>query len=690
VREHIHWRASNCLDERQDRAPLGVVLGLGVLAWIPWGASVVAQVQVTANADLDRAEQLSLTDSSAALRLLDKLQPAAQDREGRVRWLMIQGMAYADASSSSSTSAVVQRLRDLGRDQPAALAASHIVRAWILRQNDQLDRAEAELQSVTSDAGLPAFERFRLYWVRGSVLLYAGRPDTALSTFEQALDLAQAMHSAPRLIEANIKISVVFTLTASLDRAASQLLPARNLAEQSDDQAALALVSYQAGAIADRRGEQDEKRRDLVEAMAHATRVGSDQLMWKTSLGLSDYYLKAGDYATSLVYSKQAAVLAGKLQRKSYEQVSRFNMGMAQIGLGQVKAGKQLAEGVIQEALAGGNPVSADQLLREYLPALEHAGELRDALKVFHRDEQLRDQLMTAARQKALLELSAKFDSERRAQQIELLQRDNAIKSRDLQAQRLKQQIITMGAALIALTCVALAWGIGRIRKINARLLQTRGRDPLTGLNNRRYFNEQILALQDGRPYVGCLLLIDVDDFKRINDLLGHAAGDAVLANVGKRLTAICHDDVLVRWGDAEFLAVLGPMSQAELNHTAQRVLHAIRSEPVPWDTESISCTVSMGGASFPVTGAGVDIPLCRAMILVDNALARAKRRGRNRACLITRFNAISEQDVISISINFEATAQGHRVQTVEIESDGAIQRSPAEELRRSHWDSAH
>jgi diguanylate cyclase (GGDEF)-like protein len=637
-----------------------------VLTWILWGALAVARAQVTATADLDRAEQLSLTDSPAALRLLDKLQPTGQDREARVRWLMIQGLAYADASSSSYTNVVIQRLRDLGREQPSALAASHIVQAWLLRQNDQLDRAEAELQSVAPDAELPAYERFRLYWVSGSVLLYSGQPDTALTAFEQALDLAHAMHSEPRVIEANIKISVVFTLTGNLDGAASQLMLAQRLAQQSDDQAALALVSYQAATIADRRGDQAEKRHDLLETMAHAMRVGSDKLMWQASMGLGDYYLKAGDYATSLAYAKQAAALAAKLQRNSYEQVSRFNMGLAQIGSGQIKAGKQLAEGVIQEALAGGNPVSADQLMREYLPALERAGELRDALKVFHRDEQLREQLMTATRQKALLELSAKFDSERRAQQIELLQRDNTIKSRDLQTQHLRQQIIMMAAALIALTCVALAWGIGRIRKINARLLQTRGRDPVTGLHNRRYFNEQILAPQDGRPFVGCLLLIDVDDFKRINDLLGHAAGDAVLANLGRRLAAACPDDVLVRWGDTEFLALPGPMSQAELDRKAQRVLHAIHSEPFAWETGPISCTASMGGASFPVTGAGVDIPLCRAMILVDNALARAKRRGRNRACLITRINATSEQDVLSISINFEAAAHSHLVQIVE------------------------
>jgi hypothetical protein len=99
-------------------------------------------------------------------------------------------------------------------------------------------------------------------------------------------------------------------------------------------------------------------------------------------------------------------------------------------------------------------------------------------------------------REKALLESTAKFDDERRARRIELLERDNAIKSRDLQAQRLRQQMIVMAAALIVLACGVLFWGIARIRKVNARLVHNIQHDALTGLLNRRYFNEHILAKQ--------------------------------------------------------------------------------------------------------------------------------------------------------------------------------------------------
>jgi len=65
----------------------------------------------------------------------------------------------------------------------------------------------------------------------------------------------------------------------------------------------------------------------------------------------------------------------------------------------------------------------------------------------------VRDKLAVNAREKALLELSAKFDDERRARRIELLERDNAIKSRDLQAQRSRQQLLLLSAALIVVAC---------------------------------------------------------------------------------------------------------------------------------------------------------------------------------------------------------------------------------------------
>jgi diguanylate cyclase (GGDEF)-like protein len=324
-----------------------------------------------------------------------------------------------------------------------------------------------------------------------------------------------------------------------------------------------------------------------------------------------------------------------------FEQVTLSNMGVAEIGLGHLRRGKRQVEGAIEYYLARNDLADAHDTMRDYLAALEGAGDVRGALEVSHRDDTLRDQLMTTAGEQALRDLSAKLDSERRTRQIELLQRDNAIKGRDLQAQRQRQQMIVMAAALVTLTCAALVWGISRIRRVNARLLHNSRHDALTGLLNRQYFNEYILAQQGDRAYFGCLLLIDIDHFRHINDTLGHSAGDAVLAALSKRLLTTLRDsEAVVRWGSDEFLGLLGPMSDAQLNLAVRRLLAAIRSEPVAWDGQSMQFTVSIGYASFPVTGAATDIPLERAVVMVGEAVRQAKREGRDRACPIVRVHA--------------------------------------------------
>jgi diguanylate cyclase (GGDEF)-like protein len=342
-------------------------------------------------------------------------------------------------------------------------------------------------------------------------------------------------------------------------------------------------------------------------------------------------------------------------------------MGMAQIGLGHLGSGKRAANSAIQQSLTGGDLINADDMMRRYRTASEKMGDLRAALEVAHRDDAVRDQLAATAREKAVLGLTAKFDDERRARRIELLERDNAIKGRDLQAQRLRQQMIVMAAALIVLACGALFWGIARIRKVNARLVDNIQHDALTGLLNRRYFNEHILAGQGDRPYVGCLLLVGVDAIDYINDTWGCAGGDGVLSAVGERLAgAVRYSDALVRWAGEVFLVMTGPMSDAQLNLAVRRLLAAIRSEPVAWTGQSIGCTVSIGYASFPVNGAGVDISLDRATTLVDKALRKARRQGGDRACLISRVSAKNERELSAINAQFEVAAVDRRVQLVE------------------------
>jgi diguanylate cyclase (GGDEF)-like protein len=290
------------------------------------------------------------------------------------------------------------------------------------------------------------------------------------------------------------------------------------------------------------------------------------------------------------------------------------------------------------------------------------------AIQAYHRYDDISEKFMTSARQRAFLELSAQFDDERKARELELLRRDNELKVSEMRGQRLRQQLILAGALFIGFICAALVWAFARERKVNERLRFSSEHDPLTGLSNRRYFNEHVLAVDGGRPVGGCVLLADLDHFKRINDTHGHPAGDAVLAAMSQRLSAALREsDKLVRWGGEEFLAVLGPMTPAQADMTAERLLQAVRREPVMWNGHMIHCTISIGYASFPMSGSATDISLDNAISLVDKALYVAKRRGRDRACLIKVVSAADDKELTRISSEFESATMDRRVQLVEI-----------------------
>lgn len=651
---------STDLESRRHVRTAGVLL-----CWtLAWTAPLIAEA--APEPDLSHAEQLSIFNAPAALQLLDKLQPTADSGDTLAQWLMVRGLACIDGDPEQAQ-AIIRRLYRLGQTQPSAEAAAHVVQAVVYVRSNQLDLAEAEVNRIGTAAMLPAFERFRLEAVRGAVERLRGRNETAASIYERLLDFANAMHSSWRAFYAMEQLSIMYFSTGNLERAASLARRMRVIAEQAGDDLLWTEALNVESDIADARGDRAARLHALLEALPHARRADSDRVMSLELLNLGDSYLKSGDYTAALDYSIQALAVARRMRRSWIERIANFRIGIAQIGLGAVAQGKQLVDGAIQQSLSGGDLANTNTMMHEYLEVLEKAGDLRGALEVVHQDDEVRKRLMATSRQKILLELSAKFDDERRARQIELLERDNTIKSRDLQAQRLRQQMIVMAAALIAVACGALAWGICRIRHANERWVHNSQRDVLTGLLNRRHFNEHILTQHGDRPYVGCLLLISVDRLQCVNDLFGHAAGDAVLTALGNRLSSVLRDaEALVRWNGKDFLAMLGPMSEAQLNRLVRQLLNIAPSEPVTWNGHSRRCTVSIGYASFPMGGAAVDLSLDRAITLAGKALQQAKRQGRDRACLIQLVNADSEQELSAINMRFEEAAAQHRVRLVE------------------------
>jgi diguanylate cyclase (GGDEF)-like protein len=638
---------------------------IGILGW---GAAVSGHAADQSFAD--RIEMLDWSDPPRAAKMIEG--PAlGKVRDADVQFLEVRGMVYADVRRDVDVEGTLARLKSLAEDgDQSATVAEHYVKAYSLYQHEQYAAASAELahidmKSISSDS-----EAYRVSILRGNTLSTLGQAEAALPFLEEGLDLARDLHDEQRTLHALLWLSRIYTNTDNYDRASEEIESARTLALSLGDEAALCEVEIRASDIADRKGNRSAERSASLAALEHAKLSGSDKWLARAAVNLSDSYLKSHDYAESLKYSKQALPIANEVLTAGETTIASFNEGLAYIGLGEIKAGEKLAEGAIAEAVAGDNLLAAQDLLREYANALERAGYLMMAIQVYHRYDEMGSKIMTGARQRAFLELSAKFDDERRARELELLRRDNALKAAEMRTQTLRQQFILAGALFVACICAALVWAFVRVRKANDRLRFNSERDALTGLRNRRYFNEHVLSVEGAHPVGGCVLLADLDHFKRINDTQGHPAGDAVLATVSHRLSAALREsDKLVRWGGEEFLAVLDPITPEQADRTVERLLHAVRRDPVLWNGQAIKCTISIGYACFPMAGSDMEISLESAIGLIDKALYEAKRRGRNRACLIRAVSAQNKQELTILCDDFESAAADRRIQLVDMGS---------------------
>lgn len=157
-------------------------------------------------------------------------------------------------------------------------------------------------------------------------------------------------------------------------------------------------------------------------------------------------------------------------------------------------------------------------------------------------------------------------------------------------------------------------------------------RDPLTGLFNRRYLEESLtreLQRCERRRLPLSVLMLDVDHFKRFNDTHGHAAGDALLGQIGRQIQAgVRAEDIACRYGGEEFTVVLPELDAAGALARAEQIRRAVEIATVQHLGQQLGpVTLSVGIATSPGDGLTPEVLLQ----LADATLYRAKAEGRNR-----------------------------------------------------------
>jgi diguanylate cyclase (GGDEF)-like protein len=224
--------------------------------------------------------------------------------------------------------------------------------------------------------------------------------------------------------------------------------------------------------------------------------------------------------------------------------------------------------------------------------------------------------------------------------------------------------------------------------------------DLLTGARNRRFFTnsiesdvQQILrsltSTQSPDPRNRDLVfyMIDIDHFKRVNDLFGHKVGDQVLAEVARRIRSAARlSDAVIRWGGEEFLLLSRYTDRREAHILASRVLDSIASEVyrVEGTQTVLRITCSIGWATFPWKELEPKLVAHeQVLLLADSALYQAKASGRNRGVGLLPAGEIVHGETVATAVHVNGISAsavitlGPRIEEIS-KSDAEISKSDA------------
>lgn len=203
-------------------------------------------------------------------------------------------------------------------------------------------------------------------------------------------------------------------------------------------------------------------------------------------------------------------------------------------------------------------------------------------------------------------------------------------------------QISVQSSVSALLIMLVFSWSYYHRYNLQLALEKSSQTDPLTGVANRRHFDNQLKSetTRSARSSVECaLILLDIDHFKRINDTFGHPTGDRVIC----ALADLCVNqsratDLVARLGGEEFAIILPDTNITDAKNLAERIRKHVEDISVTGDAgEIVKWTISLGVSSLPESRSSrytTEIVMEMFIKKADNALYEAKRKGRNQTVL--------------------------------------------------------
>jgi len=419
-------------------------------------------------------------------------------------------------------------------------------------------------------------------FLRGSRLLSLGQEGEGLIEILQAANAVIEIDDPGIQRIASGELCRGYTMAGRLDQALVQCRRQTHLIRALDDPPALAAAEHAEAVVLSYQGDHRQAAALWRSARERFSAVGMPELASRLAGSLATALLELGEYSEAFAMAAEAHQAALASGSPTSIALTGEYLGSALIGLGR----HEEAVAVLEQSLAALSGISFPQIESSVLRAL--------ALEVAARESEQREAALRSQRKVTLF------------------------------------AVLALAALIVA--SIALALLLRSQRRLSSSLHAQAYRDPLTKLANRRAFTERATALvksDSGSGKTHCLMIVDLDHFKRINDQGGHPLGDDVLVSTARCLIEVAPSGTMVaRLGGEEF-AVLCPDTDAEAALAlAEKLRQAIARLQVELDGKPLQVTASIGIANLSGS-AGHD--LSSWMKRADLALYAAKSDGRNR-----------------------------------------------------------
>ena len=643
-----------------------------------------------------------MDDSQAAVAELTRLAaelPADMTDNQRHEWLALQATLHREVGDNAKADVAVAELEALAQTsaRKEIKVDALVQRAQSLKQAAKPEEALALIrQALVLVEQVPDL-RVRYATHNTAAILYSDTSDfeDALQQHLKALPLAEQSGDKrePRELQTLNNLGALYLSLRNPELALEYLQRAKPLAAKRGNRGMLSTIAINMGYALSSLGQHEEAAASYQQALQLARELGNERSESIALVNLSDDALQREAWSDAADYARAALVLAQKRKDLNNEAIARANVGLALAGQGLTRQGLQELQLAQQQLQSLADLATEELVLAEIARVSEQAGLLAEAVAALKRQLSIREQLYSDARQRAVTELQQRFDATARQKQIELLARENQLQAAEIDNRRLYLWVIGLVALTVILAAVVAMLSYWRVRDANRRLQAVNEkladqsiRDPLTGLFNRRSFQlamERRWTERERRSEpdtsVDGFVLLDIDHFKRINDSYGHAAGDAVLVEVAKRLNDGMRDsDMVLRWGGEEFLLYLRATTNDSLRDVVARVLHTLGSKPILFEDKRITVTASAGFVPLPFSQMPEsEFGWERAVQLADLALYLGKGRGRNRAYGVLQVNGNYQEIAPQLEQNLAHAIRHHQVTAVEVLGPGATPADP-------------